>query len=134
MNLSAHECTCRTAPLELDPLNLTPCRHVAVSSRREALQLQEEAEAHSTATYRAPELFDIPTDSGPLDYAKVDVWAAGASLYHLMYGASPFQKAVDQAGGSIALAVLNCSVSWPLDERNRWVVPVSNAAFSSSVG
>ncbi len=49
----------------------------------------------------------------PLDYARCDIWAAGATLYHSMYGASPFQRAMDQPGGSLALAVLNGSIMWP---------------------
>ena len=76
---------------------------------------QEDAEANCTATFRAPELFDIPTgrqvwglvtlerlqvrDVTPitainllmyippqLDYAKCDIWSVGCLLYGLMYG------------------------------------------------
>lgn len=89
------------------------------ASRQDALTLQEDAEAHCTATYRAPELFDVATGQA-LDYAKCDVWAAGCTLYHMMYGASPFQKAADQPGGSIALAALNCSIAWPKPGQHRW--------------
>lgn len=94
-------------------------RHVTPATRREALALQEEAEALCTATYRAPELFDVPTGL-PLDFAKCDVWAAGCLLYAGMYGASPFQHAVEQTGGSIALATLNCSLPWPRTGEPRW--------------
>ena len=87
-------------------------RHAVPATRSDALAVQEEAEAMCTATYRAPELFDVPTGL-PLDFAKCDVWAAGCLLYAAMYGASPFQRAVDQQGGSIALAALNCSLPWP---------------------
>jgi serine/threonine kinase 16 len=89
-------------------------RHIQPATRREALSIQETAEAHCTASYRAPELFDVPTGQA-LDYAKCDIWSAGCTLYHAMYGCSPFQKAVDQPGGSIALAVMNCSIPWPKD-------------------
>jgi serine/threonine protein kinase len=35
-------------------------------------------QAHSTATYRAPELFDVPSHCTLS--AKVDVWALGSTL------------------------------------------------------
>ena len=38
---------------------------------------------------------------------------AGCLLYFLLYGISPFQSALGQTGGSLALAVLNGSVSFP---------------------
>lgn len=90
-----------------------------ISSRAEALAVQEAAEAQCTATYRAPELFDVPS-SGAIDYRKADVWSLGCTLYHIMYGASPFQVAVDQSGASLPLAVLNCSVPWPKDQKAQY--------------
>lgn len=63
-------------------------------------------QASCTATYRAPELFDVPS-SCVIDGARCDVWSLGASLFHAMYGASPFQRAVDE-GGSLELAVIKC--------------------------
>ncbi|KAF6249724.1 kinase-like domain-containing protein [Scenedesmus sp. NREL 46B-D3] len=81
-----------------------------VASRAEALTVQEDAEAHCTATFRAPELFDVPSHC-TLD-GRMDVWALGCTLYAIMYGASPFQQAVDQ-GASLALAVMNCRIPWP---------------------
>jgi hypothetical protein len=35
-------------------------------------------QAHTTGTYRAPELFDVPSYSTITD--KVDVWALGCTL------------------------------------------------------
>eukprot|EP00878_Enallax_costatus_P032081 GHUV01035180.1.p1 GENE.GHUV01035180.1~~GHUV01035180.1.p1 ORF type:complete len:208 (+),score=48.70 GHUV01035180.1:639-1262(+) len=81
-----------------------------VSNRTQALTLQEEAEAHCTATFRAPELFDVASNC-TID-TKVDVWSLGCTLHAMMYGASPFQQALDQ-GASLALAVMNCRIPWP---------------------
>eukprot|EP00955_Chlamydomonas_euryale_P107400 365763-Chlamydomonas_euryale.AAC.34 len=82
------------------------------ATRREALLLQDLAEAHCTATYRPPELFDVQTGR-TLDYAAADVWGAGCTLFATMYGASPFQRALDERDGSLALAVLSCKIMWP---------------------
>ncbi|WIA19338.1 hypothetical protein OEZ85_003970 [Tetradesmus obliquus] len=83
---------------------------IHIDSRAAALTVQENAEAHCTATFRAPELFDVPSHC-TLD-GRLDVWALGCTLYAMMYGASPFQQAVDQ-GASLALAVMNCLIPWP---------------------
>lgn len=48
-----------------------------------------------TATFRSPEWFDVPSPC-QLDAAAADVWAAGCTLYALMYGQSPFQLAINQ--------------------------------------
>lgn len=69
-----------------------PCRYQAVlmdfgsvqegrrtvRSRSEALAIQEEAEAHATAPYRAPELFDMSSNC-TID-ERVDTWSLGCLL------------------------------------------------------
>jgi serine/threonine kinase 16 len=55
-------------------------------------------QAHMTATFRPPEWFDVPSPA-QLDAGAADVWAAGCTLYALMYGQSPFQLAINQVCG-----------------------------------
>ena len=88
---------------------------VAVTTRNQAVALQEDAEAHCTAAYRAPELFDVPSDC--VVDARIDVWSLGCTLYYLAYGESPFEYAGGEAGGSIALAVMSGKVEWPAADR-----------------
>lgn len=68
-----------------------------------------------TAAYRAPELFDVPSQC-TID-EKVDIWSLGCTLYFMMYGESPFEKALNERGGSLALAIINAQVwthlGWP---------------------
>ena len=59
-------------------------RFTTPSTRQQALDLQEDAGAHCTATYRAPELFDVPTGL-TIDLARSDIWSAGCLLFATMY-------------------------------------------------
>lgn len=88
-------------------------RHANVAARSDAVAVQEDAEANCTAPYRAPELFDCPSPAA-LDYAACDVWSLGVTAFAAMYGQSPFQLAAN-AGGSVALAVINGAIPWPKD-------------------
>ena len=65
---------------------------VRITNRQEALILQERAAQESTATYRAPELFDCPAPG--LITAKTDLWSLGCSLFAMAYGDSPFDGTV----------------------------------------
>ena len=84
---------------------------VHITCRTDALAAQEDAERHTTAPYRAPELWDVPS-SCTLDN-KIDIWAAGCVLYYLMVGETPFELTANQAGGSLMLAIVNGQWSWP---------------------
>lgn len=58
-----------------------------ISSRREALALQERCAQECTAAYRAPELFEVPSNC-EID-ERSDVWSMGCTLFAMAYGQSP---------------------------------------------
>ena len=90
------------------------CRpaRVSVRDRAGALRVQERAARECTAPFRAPELFDTPSRCD-LD-ERVDVWSLGCLLFAGANGGrSPFESALGQTGGSLALAVLSGKVAWP---------------------
>lgn len=81
-----------------------------VSSRSEALRVEEYAESHCTASYRAPELFSTPNDS--IIDNKADVWAFGCTMYCLMYSRTPFETTIE---GLSTLSVMSSQYSIPDD-------------------
>nr|XP_043608289.1 serine/threonine-protein kinase 16-like isoform X1 [Erigeron canadensis] len=86
-----------------------------IRSRSEALQLQEWASEHVSAPFRAPELWDCPSQTD-ID-ERTDVWSLGCTLFAIMYGASPFEYALGESGGSLQLAILNGQIKWPAGPR-----------------
>lgn len=82
-----------------------------IQSRAEALQLQEWAAEHCSAPFRAPEFWDCPSQSN-ID-ERTDIWSLGCTLYGIMYGVSPFEYALGEAGGSLQLAIVNVQIKWP---------------------
>ncbi|KAG2179073.1 hypothetical protein INT43_001923 [Umbelopsis isabellina] len=86
---------------------------INITSRQQAIAQQDLAAQQCSMPYRAPELFDVKTDS-VLD-EKVDVWSLGCTLYAMAYGQSPFEANMNEQGGSMALAVLNGQFKFPTD-------------------
>ncbi|KAJ3091944.1 Serine/threonine-protein kinase 16 [Quaeritorhiza haematococci] len=75
--------------------------HVRITSRREAIALQELCAETVTAPFRAPELFDPPSDI--LITEKTDVWALGCTTYAMAYRTSPFDGSMTAAVGGKVL-------------------------------
>ncbi|RWR83349.1 serine/threonine-protein kinase 16-like protein [Cinnamomum micranthum f. kanehirae] len=82
-----------------------------IRSHSEALQLQEWAAAHCTATFRAPELWDCLSHAD-ID-ERTDIWSLGCTLYAIMYGESPFEYVLGESEGNLQLAILNAQIKWP---------------------
>ncbi|KAN0045108.1 hypothetical protein ACTA71_006636 [Dictyostelium dimigraforme] len=78
---------------------------IKIENRKDALSLQDEVEQNTTPFYRAPELFDIPSDC-QID-ERIDVWALGCLLYTMAYNNSPFEVCDNEPNGSVALKVLS---------------------------
>ena len=76
-------------------MDLGSCRPLVVEirTRKDAMLEQERAEEQSTASYRAAELFDVPSEC-TID-GKVDVWSLGCLLYTLLFGHTPFESPVE---------------------------------------
>lgn len=85
-----------------------------VTSRQQALIVEEEAASKTSAAYRAPELTNTPHPTR-ID-ERVDIWGLGCTLYALAFGRSPFESPRE---GVLRLAILNGRYSLPSDRRSR---------------
>lgn len=80
----------------------------AIGSRMEALAAQEWAASHTTAPYRAPELYDTPSECVLTE--ATDIWSLGCLLYAVAFGHSPFESAVE---GVKTLSILSANFDFP---------------------
>ncbi|NWS54117.1 STK16 kinase, partial [Chunga burmeisteri] len=83
---------------------------IEVNSSREAMAVQDWAAQRCTISYRAPELFTVPSQC--IIDERTDIWSLGCVLYCMMFGEGPFD-AIFQKGDSVALAVQNPIVMPP---------------------
>lgn len=102
-----------------------------LTTRRELLMIVDEAENHTTISYRPPELFagelrvaesnasiSNPSDTVSstvmsddeevdhelfLDYRKVDVWCLGCTLFAILFGASPGEVEFSRSTGKLII-------------------------------
>jgi serine/threonine kinase 16 len=110
-------------PILMDLGSIAPSP-TPITSRSLALQVQDTAAEHSTMPYRAPELFDVKTDS-VID-TKVDIWSLGCTLYACLVGKSPFEARSDETGGSLSICVLGGDWRFPDEgpQRGKQKAPV----------
>jgi serine/threonine kinase 16 len=85
-----------------------------VETRAQALNVQDYASVHTTASFRSPELFDTPSHC-VID-GKADVWSFGCLCYALLYSRTPFENPVH---GLSSLAVMSANYSIP-DCAHKW--------------
>ena len=84
----------KTSVILMDLGSVDKAEHV-ITSRQEALALQDKCAQECTAAYRAPELFDVQSDC-VID-TKTDIWSLGCTLYAMAYGSSPFNGSATAA-------------------------------------
>lgn len=87
-----------------------------IETRGQALIEQERAERFCSASFRAPELWDVPHKGYELDFSKSDIFALGCVLYSMVFrpfGYSPFES---PAHGIMSLAARTASYSFPESE------------------
>jgi serine/threonine kinase 16 len=104
------------SPILMDFGSLAPSP-TPITSRSLALAVQDLAAEHSTMPYRAPELFDVKTDS-VID-TKVDIWSLGCTMYACLIGKSPFEARSDETGGSLSMCVLGGDWKWPGEDKGK---------------
>ncbi|KAJ8102519.1 kinase-like domain-containing protein [Lipomyces tetrasporus] len=97
-------------PVLMDLGSCTQAR-IDVTSRQQAVELQDYAAEYCTISYRAPELFDVKTNS-VLDEG-VDIWSLGCTYFALLYCSSPFELQSSESGASLSLAIINGQYRFP---------------------
>lgn len=78
----------RRFQLHFPPPLLSTCL-LQISTRQEALMLEDEAASVCSMPYRPPELMSVKRES--MVDERVDVWSLGCTLYAMAFGHSPFE-------------------------------------------
>ena len=121
-------------PILMDLGSLAPAP-TAITSRKLAVAIQDEAGEHSTMPYRAPELFDVKT--GSVVDTKVDIWSLGCTLYACLVGKSPFEARSEETGGSLSICVLGGDWRFPDEKqangKSKTPVPAPENGIAESV-
>jgi serine/threonine protein kinase len=86
-----------------------------INSKKEALELEEEAACKTSAAYRSPELTSPGFPPFVVD-ERVDTWGLGCTMYCVAFGRSPFETSKD---GVLRLAILNGRYSVPPGQQNK---------------
>ncbi|KFV59018.1 Serine/threonine-protein kinase 16, partial [Gavia stellata] len=90
-------------PVLMDLGSMNQAR-IEVNSSRQAMAVQDWAAQRCTISYRAPELFTVPSQC--IIDECTDIWSLGCVLYCMMFGEGPYDT-IFQKGDSVALAVQN---------------------------
>lgn len=75
-------------PIIIDLGSCRP-REFLVDSKSLSNDIQEDSERICTASYRPPELFEVPLNIYLDD--RCDVWSLGCTFYFILFGISPFE-------------------------------------------
>ena len=78
------------------------------ADRKGAFAIEERAAEHSTASYRAPELFDVRV--GQVIDEKADLFSMALTLYYMAFGCSAFENEND---GVMTLAIKSGNLTIP---------------------
>lgn len=76
-------------PIIIDLGSCRP-REFLVDSKALCTDIQEDSERICTASYRPPELFDVPLNIYLDD--RCDVWSLGCTFYFILFGICPFES------------------------------------------
>ena len=94
-------------PVVMDLGSVAPA-FIRVETRSDALNIEEEAEAKSSAPYRCPELTSVSV--GSIIDAGSDMWSLGCTMFALAFGYCPFETPRE---GVMKLGILNGSWRLP---------------------
>ncbi|XP_003389271.2 PREDICTED: serine/threonine-protein kinase 16-like [Amphimedon queenslandica] len=96
---------------------------VTVNDRKEAIALQEHCAQTCTAMYRAPELFEVPSQS--VITLKSDIWSLGCSIYAAAFGTSPCDGSALSAMSGRIMFPKNHSYSLEFCNLITWILKVN---------